>query len=83
MLVEQLADESTEPGGRCAGKDEMRCQLHAQALMSKYFFVTHPVMVQEQGQILNKDGLLLLRSAQAEVRSRPSANPLSTLAQDR
>ena len=62
MLVKQLADERAWSRGGSAGKDTVRRQLHAQAFVSKYLFVTYPVMVQKYGQILDEDpGLFFLR----------------------
>ena len=48
--------------------------------MSKDFFVTYPVVVQEYGQVLNKEAsLLLLRCVQAVGWSEPSMNPLPVI----
>ena len=45
VLIKQLADERAWSRGGSAGKNKVCCQLHAQAFVGKYFFVTYLVMV--------------------------------------
>lgn len=75
--VAQPLDESTWPPCGGTGKDEGECHLGAETLVCEDILVQHTAVVQDQVQVPDAEGALVLdRAVKAEQWDDDDRNPL-------